>query len=159
MKIALIVIGLMLLLLTVKGAFNRIVLMSDVEGVVLKDGVPVEGAEVVQQISLDEPNDVPETIARTDAQGKFDFLRVTKGPGIRRLIPVEPSVLQRILIRYKGVEYEAWRHSKHSYEPDSELNEYPVQGRKGPLKLVCELSNKPDFEGNHYGVCKLAAEQ
>jgi hypothetical protein len=56
-------------------------------------------------------------------------------------------VLQKITIRYEGRDYTAWRHTKNSYEPDSELD-----GK--PLDLECELTRAPDFEGTHYGICK-----
>jgi len=63
------------------------------------------------------------------------------------LLPAQLVVMQKIVIRYQGAEYIAWRHMKGSCGVNSE-----VDGRA--LKLVCELRRKPDFEGTHYGICK-----
>ena len=64
-----------------------------------------------------------------------------------RLIPAQPSIRQKLVIRYQGVEYEAWSHGKHDYDANSELD-----GK--PLRLVCDLATAPDFEGTHYGICR-----
>ncbi|MEE4378319.1 MAG: DUF6795 domain-containing protein [Candidatus Competibacteraceae bacterium] len=133
------------------GLFSELVLFSDVEGVVLKDGVPVEGAEIVQEITYQEPGKIPSRTVKTTADGRFALARVTKGSGLSRVIPGQPSILQRLVIRHGGTEYEGWRHNKNSYELNSEL-----AGQ--PLRLVCELTNTPDFEGKHYGICRVALE-
>lgn len=133
------------------GMFSEVVLFSDVEGVVLKDGIPAEGVEIVQEITYQEPGKMAPRMVKTGAGGRFALARVTTTPGLSRLLPAQPSILQRLVIRYKGVEYEGWRHNKNSYELNSELS-----GR--PLRLVCELANAPDFEGTHYGICKVAPE-
>ena len=131
------------------GVFDKLVLFSEVNGVVLKDGVPVGGAEVVQKIDVSKPNNVPPRSVVTDANGAFAFDTVSRSAGLRRMIPHEPSISQRLIIKYDGVEYEGWHHGKHSYEMNSELG-----GRA--LKLVCDLSTKPDFEGKHYGICRVS---
>lgn len=133
------------------GMFSELVLFSEVEGVVLKDGAPLEGVEIVQEITYQEPGKVPAKSTKSGVGGRFALPRVTTGGGFSRLLPGQPAILQRIVIRYEGVEYEGWRHTKNSYELNSEL-----AGR--PLRLVCELSLAPDFEGKHYGVCRVAPE-
>lgn len=133
------------------GMFSELVLFSEVEGVVLKDGVPVEGAEIVQEITYEEPGKIPAKTVQTGADGRFALARVTTGAGLSRVIPGQPSILQRLMIRHNGVEYEGWRHNKNSYELNSEL-----AGRS--LRLICELANAPDFEGKHYGICRVAPE-
>jgi hypothetical protein len=133
------------------GMFNELVLFSDVEGVVMKEGVPVAGAEIVQEITYQEPGKIPARTVQTGADGRFTLARVTTSAGLSRIIPGQPSILQRLMIRYNGVEYEGWRHNKNSYEINSELD-----GRS--LRLVCELANTPDFEGKHYGICRVAPE-
>ena len=133
------------------GMFSELVLFSDVEGVVLNGGVPVEGVEIVQEITYQEPGKIPPRTVTTGARGHFALTRVNTGSGLSRILPGQPSILQRLVIRHNGVEYEGWRHNKNSYEINSELG-----GR--PLRLVCELANAPDFEGKHYGICKVAPE-
>ncbi|RKP52880.1 carboxypeptidase-like regulatory domain-containing protein [Trinickia fusca] len=130
------------------GVFSRLVLFSEVHGTVLKDGRPVEGAELIQKVvwsDNEKKNPTQQTV--TDKSGAFRFPTIERGAGLLRLIPAQPVMSQTIVIRYQGVEYMAWRHSKFSYDPNDELD-----GR--PLKLVCELTRQPDAEGTHYGICK-----
>ncbi|CAJ3719494.1 Uncharacterised protein [Burkholderia pseudomallei] len=130
------------------GAFDRLVLFSEVHGTVLKDGKPVAGAELVQKVVWsDDENEIPPQRAVADETGAFSFPAITRRAGLLRLIPAQPMMLQTIVIRYRGVEYVAWRHGKDSYDPNTELD-----GRL--LKLVCELNREPGHEGTHYGICK-----
>lgn len=130
------------------GLSSPLVLFSEVHGTVLSDGKPVQGAELVQEVVWsDNKNDVPPAHTQSDAQGRFHFPAVEHRPGLLRGVPHQPVVLQKITIRHAGHEYTAWRHTKNSYEPNSELD-----GK--PLNLECELTRAPDFEGTHYGICK-----
>ena len=131
--------------------FSKLVLFSRVEGVITLDGQPVEGAEVVQEILYKEAGKIPPATVRSAADGRFVLEEVSHNAGVTRLLPGQASVVQRLVIRHDGQEYEAWRHNKSSFEPDSEL-----EGRK--LELVCELTTTPDFEGTHYGVCRVAED-
>lgn len=130
------------------GLSNQLVLFSDVQGTVLNNGKPVQGAELIQEtVWSDNKNDVPQKQTQTDAQGRFHFPEVERSAGAIRMVPHQPVILQKIIIHYQGVEYMAWRHTKNSYEANSELD-----GK--PLELECELTREPDFEGTHYGICK-----
>jgi len=130
------------------GLFDPLVLFSEVHGAVLKDGNPVAGAEVVQKVVWsDNADEIPLQHAVTDPKGAFQFPVITRRSVLLQLLPHQPVMVQKIVIRYGGAEYEAWRHTKEDYELNSELD-----GR--PLSLVCELSRQPDFEGTHYGICK-----
>jgi len=125
------------------------VLASEVQGTVLKDGAPVAGAELWQELvwsDVKEENPSAHTVSAAD--GQFRFPAVERDPGAARIVPHQPVILQRIQIRYQGVEYTAWRHTKNSYQDRSELD-----GKA--LKLVCELSRPPAFEGTHYGICQV----
>ena len=128
------------------GAFDSLVLFSQVRGTVLKDGKPVQGAEVIEKVEW-PGNEVPPQRAVTDEKGVFSFPAIERNAGLRRLIPSQPMVHQTIVIHYQGVEYEAWMHGKDNYEPNTELD-----GR--PLNFVCELTHQPEIEGTHYGICK-----
>lgn len=130
------------------GLSSRLVLFSEVHGTVLKDGMPVQGATVIQEVVWsDNKNDVPPTTVSSAVDGRFSFPVVERNAGVMRVVPHQPVILQKILIRYEGVEYTAWRHTRNSYEDNSEMD-----GR--PLRLECELSRAADFEGTHYGICK-----
>lgn len=128
------------------GLFTRLVLFSPVSGVVLRDGVPVANAEVRQEVTFFDEK-IPPQRAVSDASGRFHFSVVDRGAGFTRLMPHQPVMLQRIVIRHGGIEYVAWRHTRNSYGMNSELD-----GR--PLRLECDLVRQPDFEGTHYGICK-----
>lgn len=130
------------------GLSSPLVLFSSVHGTVLRDGKPVQGAELVQEVAWsDDKNDIPSAHTHSDANGSFQFPAVEHRAGMLRAVPHQPVILQKITIRYEGRDYIAWRHTRNSYEPNSELD-----GRT--LNLVCELTHAPDFEGTHYGVCK-----
>lgn len=130
------------------GVSSRLVLFSEVQGTVLKGGKPVQGAQLTQEtVWSDNKNDVPPKSVRTDSDGRFLFPAVERDAGATRVVPHQPVILQKILISYDGQEYTAWRHTKNSYEANSEM-----EGR--PLKLECELTRSADFEGTHYGICK-----
>jgi len=130
------------------GAFDRLVLFSEVHGTVLKDGKPVEGAELIEKVVWsDNENEIPPQRAVTDAKGAFSFPAIERKAGLLRLIPAQPTIQQTITIKYQGVEYIAWLHGKGSYNANTELD-----GK--PINLVCELTRQPDYEGKHYGICK-----
>jgi uncharacterized GH25 family protein len=133
------------------GVFTPIVLFSEVHGTVVRDGKPVAGVELIQTVVWSEnEEEIPSQHTVTDGNGTFRFAAIERGAGLRRLIPAQPAMLQTILIRYQGVEYVGWRHGKLSYDANSELD-----GR--PLNLVCELSQRPDREGNYYGICRAVS--
>jgi hypothetical protein len=130
------------------GAFSSLVLFSEVKGTVLKDGQPVAGAEIVQQVDWsDDPDKNPRNQTTTDKNGAFSFPAVERSAGLLRLVPAQPMILQKLIIRYQGVEYEGWLHGKDSYDANTELD-----GR--PLRLVCDLATAPDYEGTHFGICR-----
>ncbi|WP_245965099.1 DUF4198 domain-containing protein [Trinickia dinghuensis] len=134
------------------GAFDRLVLFSEVRGTVLKHGAPVAGAELIQKVVWsDNENEIAPQRAVTDEKGAFRFQPITRAAWFLRLIPAQPIMLQKIVIRYEGVEYTAWRHSKNSYDADTELD-----GR--PIRLVCELTSQPDYDGKHYGICRAEVD-
>jgi hypothetical protein len=131
------------------GAFDRLVLFSEVHGTVLKDGKPVAGAELVQRAVWSANDDEnPQQRTTTDATGAFRFAPIERAAWLQRLMLGQPWVNQEITIRYQGVEYPAWTFGKGDYDPGTELD-----GR--PLKLVCDLADKPEIEGKHYGVCRV----
>lgn len=130
------------------GLSSRLVLFSEVQGTVLKEGKPVQGARLTQEIVWsDNKNEVPPSSVSSGADGRFIFPAVERDAGMLRAVPHQPVILQKITISYDGMEYTAWRHTKNSYETNSEMD-----GR--PLTLECELTRAADFEGTHYGICK-----
>jgi hypothetical protein len=131
------------------GVFDPLVLFSEVHGTVLDHGKPVEGAELIQKVVWsDDEKENPVQHVLSDRSGAFRFPPIKRRAGLLRLIPAQPVMLQSIDIRYEGVEYEAWKHSKNSYNSNTELDGEPIG-------LVCELTQKPGYEGKHYGICRV----
>jgi len=131
------------------GVFDRLVIFSPVQGVVLDRGAPVAGAEVLQKATWsDGPDGSAAAHTVTGADGRFVFPAMEKPAGLARLLPHSPMILQLITIRHGGREYVAWKHGKGNYEIDSEA------GGK-PLNLRCDLANRPEFAGQHYGICRV----
>ena len=137
---------------TQMGKFDPLILFSRVQGVVLDHGVPVVDAELRQKIvwDEDEANNV-EVRTRTDARGHFILEPITHPAGMTRLVPHQPMTLQTISIRHDGHEYIAWKHGKLTYDANSEL-----KGK--PILLICDLSNPPKQEDDHYGICRVTGK-
>lgn len=134
------------------GLFSKLVLFSEVEGVVTMNGAPVEGAEITQQAIYSDTDFKPKFETTTDTDGRFRFDAVTKSAGLARLSFDQFSTLQILMIKVDGKEYEAWRHTKFSPDPGTET-------KGGPFKLVCELTDDPDYEDDHWGVCRLKKQK
>ena len=131
------------------GAPKDWVLFSEVHGTVLMHGQPVEGAEVIQtaRISGDDAKNRVQRVV-TGVDGRFHFAPIVKKLALLwRMLPGQPVSNQTIVIRFKGVDYEGWRHGKLTFEAGTELDGHP-------LDFVCELTDKPDVVGTHYGICK-----
>ena len=133
------------------GKFDRLVLFSRVQGVVVDHGSPVSGAALTQKIVWsDDDSDNTEVRIQADAQGRFHFEPITRAAGITRMVPHAPMILQTIRITHGGKDYVAWKHGKQSYDDNSELG-----GRS--LLLVCDLSLPPEQVDDHYGICRVVA--
>lgn len=129
---------------------SLLVLFSGVTGTVLKDGEPVQGAEVVQKVLYKTTDEILEVKVKTAADGRFSFDEVSV-PKPRKWLPGEVTITQSLVIVVDGIQYEGWHHGKKGDEANSELD-----GRA--LKLVCDLATEPGVEGNHYGICREAKD-
>ncbi|MGY4533728.1 hypothetical protein ACVW0Y_002861 [Pseudomonas sp. TE3786] len=146
-------LALLLLGLLVQGhamAFSKtLYLFSEVNGIVLLDGKPVQGVEVDQEYHWHWKDEKARRVTTTDAQGRFHFPLIT-GKSLTAALPHEPVVEQRMRLYYQGKEYQGWYQSKHNYDDLGELN-----GR--PLNLVCDLNDEPapHPEIGSSGICVL----
>ncbi|MBI3561655.1 MAG: carboxypeptidase regulatory-like domain-containing protein [Gammaproteobacteria bacterium] len=131
--------------------FLKVCLFSDVHGVVTLQGKPVAGAEIIRSGALNEENGKAfSDIAFTDEQGHFHF-NAKFVHSLVAVIPMEPLVPQKILIRYQGREYLAWSMNKRRYVENAELDK--------PIRLACEITNPDEVKwfGSTYvkGICKI----
>lgn len=122
-------------------------LFSEVNGVVLLDGKPVEGVEVVQEYFWHWGDKKGRTVVKSDALGRFHFPLITGKSITAGLLPHEPVTDQKINFYYQGREIKGWSHSNHNYEPLAEI------GR--PLDLICDLRDEPSaqLDIRSYGIC------
>lgn len=128
--------------------FKPLCVFSSVKGVILKNGEPVEGAEVERKYLWgDFKEKWHKEIFKTDKLGQFHFPAAYER-SLLALFPHNPNVPQRITIRYQERNYEAYMRRKRNYKENSEFN-----GK--PLELVCDLKNAPSKEGGVYGICTL----
>ena len=130
------------------GFFKSQVLFSPVSGVVTLNGAPVAGAEIVQSVDWATKEGPAPRSVTSDANGRFAFDAIEGSSMAARVLPLQPSMNQRLVIRHQGVEYDAYRHGKLNYDLNGEN-----EGK--PLVLECELSRQPDFFGKFYGICRL----
>lgn len=117
-----------------------IYVFSDVSGVVVMNGEPVQGAEVIR-VGDHEHDKVYSDMATTDAQGRFSFGPVSTFS--LRPIMLGTIIRQKITIKYLGMEYLAWEMTKRSNHRYGELND---EGEESPVKLdlLCELTEPQD---------------
>lgn len=125
---------------------KQMCLFSRVDGVVLLDGKPVPGAEVERIYHWGWKDVTRSDSVRTDAEGHFSFPPVLESSLLGSILPHEPLVSQRILIRYDGREHKGWMYTKHNYRENGELG-----GR--PIRLRCSLESEPSQHGEVFGIC------
>lgn len=135
--------------------FFKKCMFSAVEGTVLSDGKPVEGALVKRVYLWGDNDEKKDDYTQTDAKGKFSMPAIYSNSLSVSLLPLhEPEVIQDISIEYRGKEYFAWSFTKVNYElgGEQEMN---------PLRLTCDLSweyenhNAEDPLKNFGGICKV----
>ena len=110
---------------------------SDVSGVVTLNSEPVEGAEIIR--TADHKHDKVYTdSAKSDKDGKFFFKDISTFS--LRPIMLPTIIEQKIIIRYKGLDYLAWETTKWNNHKYGELND---EDTKDPimLSLSCELTD------------------
>ncbi len=127
---------------------SKMYLFSEVKGIVVNKGVPIEGAIVEQEFRWAWKDEVGMEQTKTDAEGKFSFPAVVRSSFFGSLLPHEPMVTQTILIKFDGNVYKAWMFDKGDYKENGELN-----GKA--ISLYCELEEPLSHKDNVYGICQL----
>lgn len=133
----------------------KLCLFSEVEGIVLDNGVPVAGVELerIWDLCCDGSSNTDSTT--TDERGYFYFQKVTRFFIIPNILnDLTPSIGQDIFIHYRGKKIEAWRSTKSDYATNSELGK--------PIRLICHVEKEPIFNditsrpgSAVFGVCEF----
>ncbi len=118
----------------------KIYVFSDVTGVVTMNGVPVQGAEVLRT-GDHEHDKVYQDKTMTDAEGRFSFGPISTFS--MRPIMLGTIIRQKIVIKYQGMEYLAWKTTKTTNHRYGEINDEDVD-RPVLLELACELTDPQD---------------
>lgn len=129
-------------------AMGTMCLFSEVRGVVLQHGKPVQGATIEQEFQWAWKSEEGRKAVVTDGEGKFYFPAITRSSFFGSLLPHEPMIRQTILIKYAGKTHKAWMFDKGNYDENGEL-----KGK--PIALRCELDAEPSHKGEVYGICEL----
>lgn len=124
---------------------------SRVTGVVTDQGQPVEGAELVRSWYFPEA-DPQEDRATTAADGSFEFPALTAEVSmLKAVVPMQPIVFQRIVVRHDGEEYVAYDHMKDNYDENGEAD-----GRS--LDFICSLQEEEDEYDFPFGICRFRTD-
>jgi hypothetical protein len=133
------------------GLFDvKVCVFSEVRGIVIMQGLPVEGAVIERKYQLNKDEVIDKT--NTDASGYFSMPPICVS-SIRTLYPHQPSILQVVNIYFGDDTYQAFGFHKGNYKSNGE------RGDK-PLLMMCELTNKKERRSisdsrKYLGMCEL----
>lgn len=127
---------------------GELYLFSAVDGLVVKEGKPVNGAVINQQYRWPWKDMSGHQQIITNETGQFSFPAIIKNSLLGSLLPHEPIIRQTITIQYQGETYQAWLYDKGNYDEYGELD-----GK--PISLYCELTSPLIHSGDVYGICQL----
>lgn len=135
----------------------KVSLFSEMKGVMLFEGKPVEGAKITRTAVAN--NDKKHTDSTSsDSNGRFHFDQMYTHLFLK-LLPTGIVVYQKVIIEYDGQKYLAWDGASRGVNK-GELNEGPVIGTSNEIEidLKCELTAKETSKASAYttsvtGIC------
>lgn len=121
---------------------GKFCLFSEVNGIVLNNGIPVQNAIVQRKYYWVWKNRMSEDITKTNEKGEFYFPEVFGKSFMGYILPHEPCIDQEITVISGEAIYIAWYHTKQTYMVNGELGEYSDAGTYTPkvIYLHCELT-------------------
>ncbi len=130
--------------------FAKICLFSEVNGVVVNDGNPIAGAEVIQTVIYGGGKEVRNSTT-TNSRGEFHFDALFTH-SISTLLPGESVYAQGLVIKYDRADIEGWTLVKRSDKENAELG-----GEK--INLLCDINAenlRQETPGNGVllGICR-----
>ncbi len=127
-------------------SFNK--MTTDVSGMVLLNGQPIEGAEIQFHADSAWYGKWKARAVTTDAQGRFT---TPQWRNTRVLVLVhQPVIWQQLIIKYADQEYDGWGYTRMTYTDRSD--------RPSGVFLTCELTSEAsvhrleDYRAS-YGLC------
>lgn len=146
MKIAFFVFGILLIgkapLSVHSNNMAKFCLFSELNGIVLNNGVPVENATVRRTYYWVWKNKIGEDMVKTNEKGEFHFPAIFGKSFYGYFLPHEPNIDQEVKVISSQTIYIAWYHTKQNYKVGGELGEYTDTGIFIPqnIFLHCELT-------------------
>lgn len=127
--------------------FGANVFFSEVSGIVVKDGQPVAGVEIVQNIYAQPETDFAPAVSVSAADGRFHFPEVTRPKGLLSLLPLpgDVTIIQELTVRWNGEDIPGWTNAKRDFERNGETGK--------PLNFRCDLDRAGDDSKS--GICEL----
>jgi hypothetical protein len=125
----------------------KMVIFSAVRGQVLQGGQPVAGAVIERTFKWAWNDETGTDSATTGADGEFFLPPIERRSWLGALLPHEPEIDQKIVIRHGGKTYPAWSLLKYDYVHHSEL-----KGR--PINILCRLEAQALRRGELFGICE-----
>lgn len=116
---------------------KKIVLFSDVNGVITLNQKPLAGARVTRTVEWKEKTYKDEAV--TSVTGGF-HLPEMPGPG--RIMMAEFVAYQSMEVEYQDKKWQIWRMAKRDASPNRELvDEKNWESAGIPIQFACELSS------------------
>lgn len=126
----------------------KMVIFSAVEGQVLLNGAPVAGAEIEREFHWAWKTENGGDKTRTGQDGSFMLPSIERSSLLGSLLPHEPVIKQRIVVRHGGKSYDVWMNFKRDYDNNSENG-----GRA--VKVVCRIEGPAVRRGQVAGLCEF----
>jgi len=120
--------------------FFTIYVFSNITGTVTINGEPAAGAEIFRYADhINDKEYIDSTT--TDNNGYFEFGDISTFS--LRPIVLQTVINQKIMIKYKGMEYLAWETTKLNNNKYGEINSEDASP-KLPIQLECELTENQE---------------
>lgn len=130
------------------GVGTKLVLFSEVKGIVVNQGKPLARTEVVRTFHWMWNNKEYQDRTKTDELGKFTLPKFSLYSIAANVFPHEPVIHQNITIKVNAKDYKAWVASKRNYDDNGELDGQPIN-------IICDIATKPEDQGKFYGISSL----
>lgn len=126
----------------------KLVLFSEVNGIVVDQGKPVAGAQLQRWYNWAWFDKEGVDQAESGPDGRFHFDRVVVRSITAGWLPHQPVITQKIDIIFDNNVHEAWSLVKMDYDDNGELD-----GKV--INVLCDIATKPGLKGKLYGISQI----
>ncbi len=119
----------------------KIYIFSEMQGVVLNQGKPVEGAVLNREAVFTDAKTFQDSTI-TDAEGRFHFKPITQWS--LRPMMFDTNVNQKVTVTYANNEYLGWETTKRNEHAKGELFYNPSERDKKPIECLFEITESDE---------------